>query len=312
MICSGANAQLDVPGLSGIHAATICPLAQEGAIEEAELAAHIGEIAHKQGIRGLLLNGHAGEGHLLTADERRLVLEIARSSAPKGSFITAGITAEGTATAAADAVAAARAGANAVLVFPPNHWAAGRDDAIVVEHHRAIAQACGLPVVLYKAPLAAGRMSYGVDLMSRLCQIDQVSGIKEGSWEVSAYDELRRRIKAERPGVSVMASGDEHLMACYQLGTDGSQVSLAAIVPERVTELYDAAKAKDWDRTLAAHEKIYPLAVDIYRRAPVHLATARLKALLKLMGKISNDRVKRPMRQLEPTEIDALRRVIAA
>jgi 4-hydroxy-tetrahydrodipicolinate synthase len=112
--------------------------------------------------------------------------------------------------------------------------------------------------------------------------------------------------------VSVMASGDEHLMACYQLGTDGSQVSLAAIVPERVIELYDAAKAKDWDRTLAAHETIYPLAVDIYRRAPNHLATARLKAMLKLMGKITNDRVKRPMRQLEPTEIAALRCAITA
>lgn len=305
-------APLDVSGLTGIQAATICPLTPEGIIEEAELAAHISEISHTKGIQGLLLNGHAGEGHLMSAEERSRVLEIARSSAPKDSFITAGVTAESTVAAAADAEAAARCGADAVLVFPPNHWAGGQDDIIVVEHHRTIAQACGLPIVLYKAPLAAGRMSYGIDLLSLLCQLDNVAGIKEGAWEVSAYEELRRRIKNERPGVSVMASGDELLMACYQLGTDGSQVSLAAIVPGLVTELYDAAKANDWDRTLAAHEAIYPLSVEIYRRAPGYLATARLKALLKLQGRIASDRVKRPMRQLDAPEIEALRRVMAS
>ena len=307
-----ANSRLDVPGLTGIQAATVCPMSQDGKIEETELAAHLGEISHASGIRGLLLNGHAGEGHLLTSDERRLVLDTARSVAPKDSFITAGVTAEGTAAAAADAEVAARAGADAVLVFPPNHWAGGQDDEIVIEHHRTIADSCGLPIVLYKAPLASGRMSYGVDLLSRLCQLDAVSGIKEGAWEVSAYEELRRRIKSERPGVSVMASGDEHLMACYQLGTDGSQVSLAAVVPGLVTTLYDAAQAKDWDRTLAAHNAIYPLAVEIYRRAPGFLATARLKALLKLQGRIASDRVKRPMRQLHAIEIDALRRALPA
>lgn len=307
-----ADDRLDVPGLCGIQAATVCPMTQAGQIQETELAAHLTGISHAPGIRGLLLNGHAGEGHLLTPEERRLVLDIARSVAPSDSFLTAGVTSEATSAAAADAEAAAQAGANAVLVFPPNHWAGGQDPEIVIQHHRTIADACGLPIVLYKAPLATGRMSYDVDLLSQLCQLDAVAGIKEGAWEVSAYDELRRRIKSERPGVSVMASGDEHLAACYQLGTDGSQVSLAAIVPGLVTTLYDAAKARDWDRTLAAHHAIYPLAVEIYRRAPTYLATARLKALLKLQGRIASDRVKRPMRQLHPAEIDALRRVLPA
>jgi 4-hydroxy-tetrahydrodipicolinate synthase len=301
---------LDVPGLTGIHAATVCPLTPEGEVAPAELQAHVSEISHSKGIRGLLINGHAGEGHLLTSEERLLVLETTRAAAPKDCFVTAGITAENTRSAASDAEAAARAGADAVLVFPPNHWAGGMDETIVVAHHQAIAAACGLPVLLYKAPLTAGRMSYDVDMMSRLCQIDAIGGIKEGAWEVSAYEELRRRIKAERPGISVMASGDEHLMACYQIGTDGSQVSLAAIVPDRVTELYTAAQNKDWDRTLCAHENLYPLAAEIYRRAPGYLATARLKSMLKLMGRISSDRVKRPMRQLDAAEVDALRRVM--
>jgi len=301
----------DIAALTGIHAATVCPLSQDGAIEEAELQAHVADISKANGIRGLLINGHAGEGHLLSAQERSTVIAIARATVAPDCFLTAGITAESTRGAMEDAETAAKAGADAVLVFPPNHWALGLDETIVLEHHRAVADSCGLPVILYKAPLAWGHMSYGIDLLSRLCELDSVAGIKEGAWEVSAYEELRRRIKSERPGVSVMASGDEHLMACYQVGTDGSQVSLAAIVPYLVTALFNAGTSGDWQSARALHDQIYPLSREIYRRAPAFLATARLKTCLKLMGKIKSDRVKRPMRQLSAPEVDRLQTVLS-
>lgn len=301
----------DIAALTGIHAATICPLDPTGEIVEDELDAHVAEISGHEGIRGLLINGHAGEGHLLGQDERHRVVETARSAAPPGTFITAGVTSESTIEACREAESAAAAGADAVLVFPPNHWALGLDETIVVQHHEAVAAACGLPIILYKAPLGWARMSYDVELLSRLCQIDAVAGIKEGAWEVSAYEELRRRIKSERPGIAVMASGDEHLLACYQIGTEGSQVSLAAIAPGLVTSLFDAAGRGDWQDAHALHNRIYPLSREIYRQAPAYLATARLKACLKIMGRIASDRVKRPMRQLDETEIDRLRTVLS-
>ncbi|MGR3804151.1 dihydrodipicolinate synthase family protein [Marinibacterium profundimaris] len=303
-------APLDEPRLTGIHAATLCPLTRDGAVSEAELAAHAGRIARAEGICGLLINGHAGEGGMMALDERRRVTEVVREAVPDASFLTVGVTSESTAAATREAEDAARAGADAVLVFPPNHWAMGADPGMIVDHHRAVAQACGLPVVLYKAPLGWGRLSYDVDLLARLCQIEAVAGIKEGAWEVAAYEELRRRIKAERPGVSVMASGDEHLFACYQIGTDGSQVSLAAIAPELVTGLFAACNAGDWARARELHEAIYPLSREIYRRAPAYLANARLKACLHLQGHIASDRMKRPMRELTPEETDRLRAVL--
>ncbi|WP_323766315.1 dihydrodipicolinate synthase family protein [Marinovum sp.] len=303
---------LDIPQLTGIHAATLCPLTDDGAVSEAELAAHVARIAQADGIRGLLINGHAGEGGLMAPDERVRVAEVTRASVPEGCFLTVGVTSESTAGAAREAEAAARAGADAVLVFPPNHWAMGADATIVTDHHRAVAAACGLPLVLYKAPLGWGHLSYDVDLLARLCQIEAVAGIKEGAWEVAAYEELRRRIKSERPGVSVMASGDEHLLACYQIGTEGSQVSLAAIVPELVTGLFAACQAGDWKRARELHAAIYPLSREIYRRAPGYLANARLKAYLHLQGHIATDRMKRPMRQLSPEETDRLRAVLDA
>ena len=48
------------PRFGGIHASTVLPLNEDFSIDEAELAAHIGMVASTAGIRGLLINGHAG------------------------------------------------------------------------------------------------------------------------------------------------------------------------------------------------------------------------------------------------------------
>lgn len=299
------------PALRGVHAAITNPMREDGALHAADLERHAASISGVEGVEGLLVNGHAGEGHLLTLQEKRDSLRIVRGAVGPHAFITAGITSEGTAAACDEAQAAVEAGADAVLVFQPNHWHRGVDYGSVVEHHTAIAAACGLPVLLYKAPISWGPLSYNLDLIARLIDIDAVVGIKEGSWDVAAYEEVWRSVKARKPGVAVMASGDEHLFACFQIGTDGSQVSLAAVTPAPVVALYEAVRAGDQAAARALHDEIYPLACEIYRRAPSFLATTRLKAALKLLGRLETDRVRAPVRQLWPDEIEDLSNVLA-
>jgi 4-hydroxy-tetrahydrodipicolinate synthase len=271
-------------------------------LDEAGFSAHVSMMAEADGIAGLLVNGHAGEGHLLTREEKRRLLWQAREGMGAGRFITAGVTAEATGEACREAEDAARAGADAVLVFQPNHWARGVGAASVVAHHEAIAAASGLPLVIYRAPLGWGPMSYPLELVLTLTDLDAVAGIKEGSWDVAAYEELWRAVKARNPGVAVLASGDEHLLACFQVGTDGSQVSLAAVFPGLVTALFAAAQAGDWAEARRLHERVWPLARAIYRDPPGYMATPRLKAALKALGRIGSDRVRRPGREPDAAE----------
>ena len=37
-----------------------------------------------------------------------------------------------------------------------------------------------------------------------------------------------------------MASGDEHLLSCFMIGTEGSLVSLAIIIPEAIIGLHQS------------------------------------------------------------------------
>jgi 4-hydroxy-tetrahydrodipicolinate synthase len=285
--------------LVGIHAATVCPMTTGFEIDENALADHVRRVSGSAGIKGLLINGHAGETAQLSRIEKRRVIEIVRSAVGTGLFITTGIYSESSLEAAAMAEDAAAAGADALLVFPPNAWGTGQDPATVVAHHKIIAAATDVPLMLYQAPVTAGAMAYPIATLLQLVAIPGVVGVKEGSWEIATYEENRRAIKAVRPEVAVLGSGDEHLMVNYLIGTEGSQVSLAAIVPDLIVALWDAAAAGDWTLARSLHDRIYPLSVAIYRQAPATYATARLKACLKILGLLEDDRMRPPIQPLD-------------
>lgn len=281
-------------------------------IDEAALAAHIASVVSVPGIRGLLVNGHAGENFVLTLAEKLRVVEIAHEHAPEDCLIVSGVNHESSLEAAREAAALEQAGADGLLVFPPNSWALPHADSCVIEHHCRIADAVNGPLMLYAAPVGAGAMAYAPPLLEQLISDPRFVAIKDGSWEVAAYEQNLRLIRRLRPQFAMLSSGDEHLLTSYMIGTDGSQVSLAAVVPELVVSLWSAAEMGDWGQARAIHERLYPLAVAIYRDAPGGRATARLKACLRLLGRLTCDAMRPPQSPVTATEEHALELALRA
>jgi 4-hydroxy-tetrahydrodipicolinate synthase len=296
--------------LAGIHAATVAPLRPDLSLDEAALAAHVAQVASHDGVNGLLINGHAGENFLLSRAEKRRVVEICRATLGPGVFLCSGVNAEASLEAAAQAADAEAAGADAILLFPPNAWGLFRDRGAALAHHRHAMDACGLPFLLYQAPVGAGAMPYDDAELAELVALPRVVGIKEGSWEVATYEAKRRLAKSLRPDLAVLGSGDEHLLACYLVGSEGSQVSLAAVTPQPVVALWRAARAGRWDEARHWHDALYPLACAIYRDAPSGRATPRLKACLKILGRLACDAVRPPFMPLPKEEYDRLARAL--
>jgi len=139
-----------------------------------------------------------------------------------------------------------------------------------------------------------------------------IVGIKEGGWEVDSYDALRRLVKARAPHVAVMASGDEHLLACYVHGSDGSVVSMADIVPGEVVALDGAVRRGDLAAARAVHERIEDLAEAIYGAPPGGRATARIKWCLVELGRIPDAAVRPPVGPVTGAEATLLRRALRA
>ncbi|MGU3496660.1 dihydrodipicolinate synthase family protein [Xanthobacteraceae bacterium A53D] len=300
-----------VERLTGIHAATVVPMRADFSVDEAALEAHIARVTKVPGIRGLLVNGHAGENFVLSLAEKRRVVEIACAASPQDCLIVSGVNHESSLEAAREAAELEAAGADGLLVFPPNSWALGHSDDCTLTHHRLVREATRVPLMLYGAPVGAGAMAYGPPMLEKLIADPRYVAVKDGSWEVAAYEEHLRVIKAIRPDFAVLGSGDEHLLTSYIIGSAGSQVSLAAVVPELTVALWDAAAAGDWARARQVHEALYPLSVAIYRDGPGGRATARLKTCLKLLGRLETDILRPPQPVSDEREIAALKAALA-
>lgn len=296
---------------AGIYASTIVPMGANEQIDREALARHMASVASTRGIRGLLINGHAGENSTLTAEEKRLVVEIAREAVGGSAILISGVNAEASAQAAADAAAAEAAGADTLLVFPPFSWALPQSPEVAMTHHRAVLAATSLPIMLYQASIGAGSLAYSPDTLKRLLTLGRVAAIKDGSWETSRYEANYRLVTRCAPEVLMMPSGDEHLLTTFIIGGRGSQVSIAAIIPETVVFLHDAVARGDLAAAQSAHQQIYPLAKAIYGTAPASRATARIKACLHILGRIPAATMRAPIPSSNREEIamleDALR-----
>ncbi|OTP77980.1 dihydrodipicolinate synthase family protein [Caballeronia sordidicola] len=291
----------------GIYAATLCPLDTDGRhVDEAALELHIADVSAVDGIAGLLVNGHAGENFMLSAADKRRVVEIAHDVCGDRLIIVAGVNSEDSYEAQSHANDAKRAGADALLLFPPFSWALSTDLDTVLTHHRIVNAEARMPMMLYQAGVGTGGMAYTPEMLTALAGLPEVVAIKEGSWETAAYEANRRLVKTVAPHVAVMASGDEHLFTCFVTGTEGSLVSLAAVVPELIVALYRAVKNGDLAEAQRLHDRVYPLAKAIYGTAPGAHANARLKACLHRLGRFPNAAMRPPIPPLSALELARL------
>ena len=298
----------------GIYAATVCPLHADGSIDEPALAKHLTDVLAVDGVAGLLVNGHAGENFMLSRAEKKRVVEIAGRVCTEirdgNAILVCGINAEDSHEAQRHVEDAAEAGADAILIFPPFSWALSQDAGMALTHHRIANARSKMPMFVYQAGVRAGTMGYSPDVLRALVQLPYVVGVKEGSWESAAYEANLRMIGEVAPDVAVMASGDEHLLTCFTVGSKGSLVSLACVAPELIVGLDRAIAAGDMAAARAWNARIYPLAKAIYGSAPGGHANARLKTCLKLLGRLANDTMRAPMGPLPEREVAMLRQAL--
>ena len=160
---------------------------------------------------------------------------------------------------------------------------------MIYEHHKIISDAIQGPIFIYQSSVNSGHLSYKTETLQELMKIKNIIGVKEGSWNTKCYVDNHKFLKNINQNFLVMASGDEHIYPCFKYASDGSQVSLAAIVPEKIVELITNIQSKNFDLAKNLDKKLLILAQNIYGKYPPSFATARIKYCLKVLGKIPRD-----------------------
>jgi len=134
---------------AGVYHIMATPFTDGGALDVDGLPRLV-ERALETGITGFTVLGIAGEAHRLTDDERRQVVESVVKETRDRVPVAVGVSAPGTHLAAALARMARDAGAQALMLAPPN--GVKNLDAVRAYYHE-VAAATALPIVLQDEPV---------------------------------------------------------------------------------------------------------------------------------------------------------------
>lgn len=254
------------PTLSGIFPALLTPLTPAGALNRDALAQLLHAI-YAAGCHGVYVAGSTGEGLLLPLELREeLVAEVVRLT-PPGCAVIVHAGAPSTTSAVRLARHAAGAGAHAVSsIVPPGSFSFEEIEG----YYAQLAQATGLPFLLYFFPAAAPAVSTFAHI-ERLCRIPGVAGVK-----FTAFD-LYTLSRAKALGKVVFNGHDEVLAAGLLMGADGGIGSFYNIEPGLFVNLYQAARSGNWTEARRLQDRINTL-ITIVLQYPLFPALKRILA----------------------------------
>jgi 4-hydroxy-tetrahydrodipicolinate synthase len=296
---------------SGIMPANILPFNADLSIDEAAYRKHLRWLADTPGVTGIVANGHAAEVASLSRDERKRALAIALEEIAGACPIVAGVYSDGTAEAVELARDAQRAGAAAVLLFPPTlfMWGAQVKPDMVLKHYAEVA-AVGLPIIAFEYPPATG-IGYSPETLARIAQIPQVAGVKDWSNEIVAFEQNLRAIRGTGRPVAILSSFTMSLMASFLLGADGAISGMGSVTADLQAELFAACQKGDLDGARRINDRLEPL-VRVFYSPPFVDMHNRMKEALVLLGRIPAAHVRPPLTPIPATEREAIARALKA
>lgn len=253
--------------------AMITPFDEAGALD-LDGAQALADHLVREGCDGLVLSGTTGESPTTTdAEKAALVMAVQAAVGGRASVVT-GVGTFDTRHTVELTLAAEKAGADGVLVVSP-YYSRPPQDALEA-HFREIADASGLPVMLYDIP---GRTGTRIEpeTMIRLAEHPRIVAVKDCS-----YDLLGTQKVLNRAELAYYAGCDEHILALYAVGAAGYVSTVANVVPAQLRAILDMFEAGDTPVSARLQQRATPL-IEAMMSAGLP-GTVTAKALLNALG----------------------------
>lgn len=202
------------------------------------------------GVHGLLVHGSQGEFYAFSKDEKRRAWEIVVDEVDGRVPVYAGTGAITTREVMELNRIAEEVGADMVSVLTPFFISPDEEELYV--HFVTIADATRLPVVLYNNPGRTG-LNMSAALVARLADHPNIVGIKDSSGDLTLTCEMIRQTGDD---FKVLMGRDSLICAGLHHGAAGAIAATGNVVPALVVEIYEAFRAGDFPRSLAAQEKL--------------------------------------------------------
>ena len=224
------NLQLDLAATQGVQAALV-----------------------RDGVHGLVVLGTVGENNSLSADEKRAVLRASVEAVGGKVPIITGVSEFTTANAVAYARDAERIGVDGLMVLPGMVYVPTPVE--LEQHFRSVAQAAGLPIMLYNNP-PAYRVNIDFTTLDALAQLPNIVALKESAPDPRRFTDLYNAF-GER--FVLFAGLDDLAFEGLCLGARGWVSGLTNAFPRESLLFYQALHSGDLERARRIYRWFMPM-----------------------------------------------------
>ena len=218
------------PVFTGAAVAIITPMHADGTVNFEELGRIIDDqIAH--GTDAIVICGTTGESAALNHEEHVECIRFAVKHTAKRVPVIAGTGSNDTAFAIEISKEAEEAGADALLLVTPYYNKTSQ--AGLVRHFNAVADAVGLPMILYNVPSRTG-MNIQPETYAELAKHPLIVATKEASGNVSAIAKTAALCGDE---LAIYSGNDDQILPLLALGGIGVISVLANVAPRETHDI---------------------------------------------------------------------------
>jgi 4-hydroxy-tetrahydrodipicolinate synthase len=277
-----------VSELSGYAPALPTPFGAEGCIDAVAFE-RLCDLQVAHGAAALVVCGTTGEAPTLSSQEHADLIRMAVARSRGRIPVIAGAGANATAHAIALAKSAEAAGADAILSVVPYYNKPTQ--AGLYAHFRVIAEATGLPVILYDVP---SRTACGLadETIARLAELPRVIGLKDAAGDTTRPARLRSLLGTE---FRLLCGDDALALPYFAQGGDGCISVTSNVAPGLCRSMFLAWKQGQSVRAQRLARAAAPLTTALFRESnPVPV-----KYALALLGFMSSA-VRLPLVELNP------------
>ena len=238
--------------IKGVIVSCITPFNATGEIDEKALRENYA-FCIKRGAHGLGVLGTTSEDHLLSREERKRIVEIAKGEAKNKAFVVGGSGMIGTRETVEVTKDIEDAGADVALVIAPFYQMPTEEG--IIKHFKIVSDAVDIPIMVYNMPPITVNVT--PRMLERLCkEARNVKATKDSTRDIHHMSETLRLVGDK---MSVCTGEDDLFFPQLLLGARGGYLAGANIAIDLEVGIYNAVQAGNIDEAKKLHHRLVPL-----------------------------------------------------
>ncbi len=241
------------PFWSGVFPAITTQMHKDGALDLDATAQHVDALIDS-GVQGIIFLGSLGENQMLTAEEKRLVMQEMLHAVDGRVPVLSGVAETSTGEACRYVRDVEKLGADGFMLMPAMSYKTP-DPAETLAHFRTTAKATGLPIMIYNNPISYGN-DVTPEMFAELAKAPNFVALKESSGNTRRITDLHNLL-GDR--YAIFSGVDDLILESAVLGIDGWVAGTGIAFPAQNQWLWELMQAGDWEKAREIYRWFTPL-----------------------------------------------------